>query len=297
MSAVLAEAVRLDWLQGTVKGVPLLLLLGSRHGWQHAKPRHGYEKAVCDGEVTLMWSEGRDDVFACAVAEKAEVVKGWFWTWGFKATVVHLCVDTSELSVDELKRAELDGRLHGRHKAVWPVSKIVNGVESTETLYIGSRSSDSYTCVYDKGLQTGEAPAGTWTRIETRFRADHAQQAWLAYMDPEIANGSIINRVVRLVDLVASRIERCPIAEVWERIMSTGDRFAQRLSVRMSTVASRIKFAYRMAGVVAEALRLDTVKYLETLNEKINGTEKRTACPRWSGVGYVGYTQGCVPQT
>jgi hypothetical protein len=44
-------------------------------------------------------------------------------------------------------------------------------------IYLGSTSSPCFVRAYDKGLESGHSPAGTWVRFEAQLRGDHAQAA------------------------------------------------------------------------------------------------------------------------
>jgi uncharacterized DUF497 family protein len=52
-----------------------------------------------------------------------------------------------------------------------------NNLESQGfTLYLGSRQSESYTRIYDKGQETGEKPPGTWVRWEHETKGSKSHQ-------------------------------------------------------------------------------------------------------------------------
>ncbi len=50
-------------------------------------------------------------------------------------------------------------------------------------LYLGKRSSPVYIRIYDKGLETGSAPAGVWERFEVELKEDRATTVMMAFLD------------------------------------------------------------------------------------------------------------------
>jgi len=67
----------------------------------------------------------------------------------------------------------------------WRVTRIVPSDGGGGTLYVGSRGSDVFGRVYDKGKQLGTIPDRTYWRWEVEWKGHHAKQAFANYMTYE----------------------------------------------------------------------------------------------------------------
>lgn len=95
------------------------------------------------------------------------------------------------------------GELCGARK--WePISKYDGRRLVGETVYLGTRSSDGsgrFARCYDKGLETGERPAGTWQRFEVQFMQESARVvAGLLLQADDMERGDVKDLVVVEVD-------------------------------------------------------------------------------------------------
>lgn len=68
-------------------------------------------------------------------------------------------------------------------------------------LYLGKRSSAMCGRIYDKGLETGEAPEGHWERLEIEFKQDRAHTVMMAILDAGKSwSSELWQRVIGAID-------------------------------------------------------------------------------------------------
>jgi DNA relaxase NicK len=107
--------------------------------------------------------------------------------WGAHATRLDVCADFFNQSfrlVHRVLRAEKRGELC-RTRTIDPRMPRSLGVFTGKTVYLGKRGKEGsgrFGRFYDKGLQTGTMPVGTWERFEVEFN-----KATAAYVAAQIA--------------------------------------------------------------------------------------------------------------
>jgi len=191
-----ADLAFIDWLSftfpvgATVEQV--LSVLGSE-GWMlMPSGRFGYRGHYRRGNVSVLFDGSADmgvhvDISGkgCREIEGAAWFPGWQewlgWLLEFEevsVTRLDLAFDDHDLilSMDEIRQSLLDGRIVSRWKTgryMQEVGISTGGVES-DTVYLGSRSSDTMLRLYDKGKQLGTE---SFVRCELETKRKKAQQA------------------------------------------------------------------------------------------------------------------------
>lgn len=98
-----------------------------------------------------------------------------------KATRLDLALDyhadpgTVQTFLDDAERACEAGCLVVPHGFDPRAPKTRELEQKGKTLYLGSRSSESFVRIYDKGQETGEKGPGEWVRVEAEFKNAKAQ--------------------------------------------------------------------------------------------------------------------------
>lgn len=149
--------------------------------------RYGYKSRISNHENTIsvyIPKEG-DERMGCHVSLSGQALANFDSAFGLLAFVARspnrikwtrldLAVDLiEEVSVPVLRALALHSMNDGAiRKRKW--SEIVNS-EGGNTFYIGSRSSDLFGRLYDKGAQQGTHDIGIWTRVEFELKGDIGQ--------------------------------------------------------------------------------------------------------------------------
>lgn len=187
---------------------------GLPYQWTLCKPMHGYRRCYTNDEVrgaTLMASLPDDPMgvhlqlsgSALRVLDMASVV-GRCVTLKGKPSRCDLALDVyGEAPVQAVKDAYLNGEAVTRAKQHAYIESLTG-----ETFYVGSRTSDQYLRVYNKGAQTGTSDR--WTRVEIeckRGHAKHAFQEWALH-----AENSVRGKIIPFCDF--------PTVAWWREAMS-----------------------------------------------------------------------------
>lgn len=150
--------------------------------WQQTNPVHGYNVAYTNEfGVRVMWHTERDDMgihamysgrvinkyLAASVTPRA--ILAHHAKFGDVCKRIDLAIDIreSDLSIVRLFNQLKDGTAQTRAKTF----NLITG-STGDTLYVGSRTSDLFLRVYDKGaqLETGE----NWKRVELEVKGTRA---------------------------------------------------------------------------------------------------------------------------
>lgn len=160
-----------------------------RHGYRHAFSSKGSGTALqIEGSVAGQgshWQASGDALNALRQSRSDEDIVAYFVAAEWKCTRIDIALDVRDdaritpvilskwLSAGALKPPS---RTHNL-----TVGSGVSGVIGS-TLYIGSRSSETFVRVYDKAAEQGwdVGDGSVWTRIELELKADTAQRAMLA---------------------------------------------------------------------------------------------------------------------
>lgn len=101
----------------------------------------------------------------------------------------HMRITRMDYAVSILFGQELarikDWPLDMPDSAKWRVTRIVPEGGGGGTLYVGSRGSDKFGRVYDKGTQLGTMPERIYWRWEVEYKGQSAKQAFASYMHSE----------------------------------------------------------------------------------------------------------------
>lgn len=148
--------------------------------------RHYFDGTLAMGEHYELSGQ------ACRFLESTGIVTDWrgflcyLLSIGAKFSRADFATDAKagQLSMSAIREAIENNTLVSRWREVstWGKHRL-GGPKTGETYYFGSRKSDNQLRIYDKGLQTGEAPAGRWVRVEMQFRNRRAMGLVKAYID------------------------------------------------------------------------------------------------------------------
>lgn len=164
--------------------------------------------------------------------------------------------------------------------------RLAHGDSLGATLYMGTRGKDGsgrYVRVYDKGLETGEAPAGQWERWEVEFSKDCADQAaaqivaaWRSGLGDSsgawarcaagLAFGAVDFRVFLETDsgdLV--RLSRRPVAQWWADLLQHLPVIVVRARRQLSTLKGYASWVVRAAASRLVRLQRRTGMLLEDI--------------------------------
>lgn len=179
----------IDWLsltfipqEGATKFLLSIETLGHGEG---IKPKFGYDMGMrYENGITVFWSSLRDDM-GCHIIMSGNVLsdlaKAGIGTRGLleRAIDLHAKITRLDLAIDAVDEkvnlhavyaAALSGETVGTAQKV----EARTGIDGGITVYIGSRVSDKFARVYDKGVESGEG--GEWKRLEIELKGDVAKQ-------------------------------------------------------------------------------------------------------------------------
>lgn len=92
------------------------------------------------------------------------------------------------------------------------------------TLELGSRQSETYGRLYDKGLETGDEDAGVWERFEIEFKADRAAAVFVELGQVKEIGAALMSFALGAVEFreasVDAHLERRPVAKWWRRFVA-----------------------------------------------------------------------------
>lgn len=108
------------------------------------------------------------------------------------------------------------------------------------TQYVGKKSSETYTRIYDKAIE--QKQEGRWTRIETVYQGDRAEASFQAYL----LCGSTRNLILSHVDF--------PKWKAWRRVMQ-GNKV--KLNIAPHETATREWLLGSVSKTIAKELLLD----------------------------------------
>lgn len=172
---------RIDWVTATTlssdKGMDWLRMFNAMTDTpSQVRPAgtHGFKGVSIPG---LRWLYRETDRRYMMVASSDMAAELWprIVMSGVKVTRV-------DMAVDVLLDKPLPGLIHRWYNVLsrvdnkWGTSAILNS-SMGQTLYSGSRQSDLYGRVYDKGAQSGDSVPGSWYRYEIELKAKRARQA------------------------------------------------------------------------------------------------------------------------
>lgn len=149
------------------------------------KAQFGYSNAVkYECGIVVMWSTQRDDMgmhvimSGSALEYLAAHENDVRWLlksavdMGAKTTRLDLAIDAKNCNVDIM--VIYDACKAGLSKGTAQNINIIQGVDGSATLYVGSRQSDKFCRLYDKGIQS--KLGGDWKRLEVELKGDVAKQ-------------------------------------------------------------------------------------------------------------------------
>lgn len=214
---------------------------------------------------------------------------------GFHLTRLDLCVDfiaeagASVGLLFEVAKGIQDGELCGFRRvkvdAGW-----AGRVSSGRTVTLGKKGKSGggvQVCVYDKGVETGDRPAGEWERVEARFYAERAEQAFASVIDcSELRADGLGVSLSRLIyaacfgavefrefierEGVAVRRSRRPIAAWWRRWVDGVQLIRTHAVRRLSSwkgLRRHVEHALRPVVSMAAAAGLDWREHLDRMLE------------------------------
>ena len=179
-----------------------------------------------------------------------------------------------DLAVDDLGVRfygldELSDLLNGRVGNCKIVSKFrsfqeickrkLTGEKTGQTIYLGSRKSETFMRIYDKRLEQmnkhGEDLGVDWIRWELEFKGDRAVQvARLIVQREQLASVfvGVLNNYIRVVDNIDSNVSRCPLNEKWLKFVSTLEKLRLYVPACEKTLDEKINwFKMQIAPTLA----------------------------------------------
>jgi hypothetical protein len=91
----------------------------------------------------------------------------------------------------QVLREENRAGQRGYHSAL----SLITGSDGGSTLYVGKRAGRLFARLYDKGVQSGAAPAGTLWRYEVEYKQDAARAVFSGLLEAERPRDYILGRV------------------------------------------------------------------------------------------------------
>jgi len=189
----------IDWLSVTFKpqeqAAKFLMKIDCLGESKEDKPLHGYDSALkYTSGIVAMWCQQRDDMgchvvlsgktletLALAGISTRTLLESAIELHG-KISRLDLAIDAIDENVapDDIYVAAKRGLTKGTARNVERRESIDGGI----TVYIGSRESDKFARLYDKGV---ESKTGTdWKRLEIELKGDVAKQyGRMVAMQPE----------------------------------------------------------------------------------------------------------------
>lgn len=179
----------IDWLSVTFQNqnnATRFILNINGCGWaKPCKPQFGYDTAVkYDIGIVVMWSNIRHDMgthiimsgstldaLALAGNSARELLKSAISLEG-KVTRLDLAIDAHNENI-RIKSIYDGSSVQGFRGTAKRVN-LITGNDGGITMYIGSRDSDKFARLYDKGIQTKTDE--NWKRLEVELKGDVAKQ-------------------------------------------------------------------------------------------------------------------------
>lgn len=179
----------IDWLsitfvprEGAAKFILSIENLGGSVG---IKPRYGYDMGLeYENGIKVYWSIGRDDM-GCHVVMSGKVLLD-LATIGVpsrtlldRAISMNAKITRLDLAIDAINEgvnphAVYSAALAGETRGTAQKVEARTGIDGGITVYIGSRESDKFARLYDKGIESGQG--GDWKRLELELKGDVAKQ-------------------------------------------------------------------------------------------------------------------------
>lgn len=287
-----------------------IMKLGIEHLIHEDFAHNGYDERYCLGEITM--SVSQDIKLGCLVEMKGSGCRqfegileaqerNWYdffllsWNEGGKFKRLDLAINDvyGILDIAELTRkwehkecvSKFGNYNYYRSgKAAYKDEKDCMG----ETLYIGSRKSEIYFCIYAKdyeqyvknGTPIEEAPVKN--RFEIRLKNERAENAiddLLTYRDAERTAFSIINNYVRFIDIHNLDVDEEVLDPQWEYFIGEN-----REKLKLTTAPTEISFektlnwlSHQVAPSLKMVNELDIINgtnYLEQIYEGAELSEK-----------------------
>jgi hypothetical protein len=178
---------------------------------------------------------------------------------GFLATRIDCALDLyeSKLSVRQIYDQIMSGAISVPTRKITLITAHA-GSMTGETLYCGSRESERYLRIYDKGLEQNSALPGEWIRIELEIKGKRAKSAWQMALDTNEAT------------LVASELSAFVTTQQqwWE--LALAGQYALPLSMHSRPISSRRKWLLgQVSMALANELREDP-HFWETLRVSVD---------------------------
>ena len=218
-------------------------------------------------------------------------------------TRVDLAVD--DLGANYYKLDELSKILEKKDEEHRVVSKFRNwqeickkkltGEKTGQTIYMGSRKSETFLRVYDKRLEQMNKSGGDvgidWIRWELELKKDRAEETIKCIVERgEIGSvfTGILNNYVRIVEDVDSNVSRCPSTALWNKFVSTVEKIRLYAAQAEKTLEDKMNWfktqvAPTLAGiVVANQGDMGIVyDYFDTYLQRMS-KDMRTICDKYN---------------
>lgn len=138
----------------------------------------------------------------------------------------------------------------------------INGEKTGQTIYLGSRKSETFLRIYDKRLEQLHKSGGDvgieWIRWELELKKDRAEQvANLIVQREELGTvfTGVLNNYMRVVNKDDSNSSRCTISSLWESFICTMEKLRLYISGAEKTLEEKISWfksqvAPTLAGII-----------------------------------------------
>ncbi|WP_262314749.1 replication initiation factor domain-containing protein [Lacticaseibacillus parakribbianus] len=256
---VLIDYVRIRFPTQAVSSIMLdVLHLSTDHLLTEPRAPFGYETTLSLGEIKLYTSSPQQPKLGtllelrgqgCRQFESLLLGRGETW-YDFLATCMeaHGVMKRFDLAVNDMvDMLDIPALIQKiRNNECITVMRQFEGItsgriyhedgeddddETGTTLYIGSKKSDLYFCLYEKDVEQRKHPrksrsaSGVYNRFEIRLSNDRATKAaedLLNYRDEERTIFGIIKRYLRFVDARPTDRLKWPVNKTWERFVGQG---------------------------------------------------------------------------
>lgn len=186
--------VTIDWLGFTIKGNPnnvnsMLAFVAPDGIMEPIKPRFGFTRASrLQNGIDVLSSGSGDSVVAHFVVsgsalqacDKAGIrpieILRYAILLGAKTTRIDLAKDAKDEQVELVELASLAST--GDFTGTAQKSSVVQSSDGGTTVYVGSRQSERFVRIYDKGIESGEG--GDWVRLEMETKGETAHMVAMA---------------------------------------------------------------------------------------------------------------------
>jgi len=195
MEVFVSNEPKIDWITASTSQIrePYEVLPHAQWGaLQHGILHYQCQKICSDSGSRLLWSPDTANRGSCFIASGGALdflrrfsqvtvdrLAPRLAGFGFSATRLDCALDVynSGFTVRDFYEGVKDGSIKVPTRTFTLISSH-SGASKADTCYCGSRESERYLRVYDKGMETNSAEPGEWLRIELEIKGKRAKAGW-----------------------------------------------------------------------------------------------------------------------